>query len=184
MERIGWREALERLNLLAALSPFDPHIAGTPPLGLDLPSSDIDVLCHAVDSTAFTDCLWAHGSTRSDFRIHQWIAGERAIVASFRAFDWTIEIFGSAQRVEHQSGWRHFEVERRLLETGGTRLRERVMARRRGGMKTEPAFAAVLGLSGDPYEELLRLPSMPAADVDRLVANALTAGPRGLGRDD
>jgi hypothetical protein len=51
-------------------------------------------------------------------------------------------------------------------------------------MKTEPAFAAVLGLSGDPYEALLQLASMPAADLDRLVADALTAGPGGLARDD
>ncbi len=173
MERIGWREVLDRLDLIATLSPFDPHVAGTPPLGLDLLSSDIDVLCHAVDGSAFTDCLWSHGSTRSDFRIHQWIGDERAIVASFRAFGWKVEIFGSAQPVAHQLGWRHFEIERRLLEAGGVRLRDRVMARRHEGMKTEPAFAAVLGLPGDPYEALLRLASMPMADVNRLVADAM-----------
>ncbi|MBX9947250.1 MAG: DUF4269 domain-containing protein [Reyranella sp.] len=184
MERIGWRDALDRLDLIAALLPFDPHVAGTPPLGLDLPSSDIDVLCHVVDGAAFTDCLWSYGSPQSDFRIHQWTGDERAIVASFRAFEWTIEVFGSPRPVERQRGWRHFEIERRLLVAGGDRLRECVMAFRRGGMKTEPAFAAVLGLSGDPYEALLQLASMPAADLDRLVADALTAGSGGLDRDD
>lgn len=176
MERIGWRDALERLDLLAILSPFDPHVAGTPPLGLDLPSSDIDVLCQVVDGVAFTDCLWRHGSTHDNFRVHQWTDGTRAIVASFRAFDWTIEIFGSAEQVEDQAGWRHFEIERRLLEVGGIQFRERVMARRRGGMKTEPAFAAVLGLAGDPYEALLRLSSIQEVDLDRLVSAALTRG--------
>ncbi len=176
MNRIDWREALERLDLLATLSPFDPHVAGTPPLGLDLPASDIDVLCHVVDEAAFADCLWTHCSKHDDFRIHQWIASERAIVATFRAFDWTIEIFGGAERIEDQAGWRHFEIERRLLEAGGPRLRERIMAHRRGGLKTEPAFAAVLGLRGDPYAALLQLESMQAADLDRLVAAALTTG--------
>jgi hypothetical protein len=87
MERIGWREVLDRLDLIATLAAFDPHVAGTPPLGLDMPSSDIDVLCHVVDSAAFVDCLWARDSARSGFRIHQWIGGKRTIVASFRAFD-------------------------------------------------------------------------------------------------
>nr|WP_280114080.1 DUF4269 domain-containing protein [Rhizobium sp. YS-1r] len=31
------------MDLLETLAPFDPRVAGTPPLGLDAPTSDIDV---------------------------------------------------------------------------------------------------------------------------------------------
>ena len=41
------------------------------------------------------------------------------------------------------------EVERRLLALGGAPLRHAVMARRRQGARTEPAFAGSLRLEGD-----------------------------------
>jgi hypothetical protein len=59
--------------------------------------------------------------------------------------------------VAEQAGWRHFVVEQRLLAQGGQSLAATVMALRRGGLKTEPAFAAALKLRGDPYHALLEL---------------------------
>jgi hypothetical protein len=56
-----------------------------------------------------------------------------------------------------QTAWRHFLVERRLLELGGPVFRAAVACERAHGMKTEPAFAAVLRLEGDPYRALLYL---------------------------
>jgi hypothetical protein len=49
------------------------------------------------------------------------------------------------------------EAERRLLQLGGSAAREQVLALKQAGLKTEPAFAAWLRLSGDPYEALLAL---------------------------
>jgi hypothetical protein len=79
------------------------------------------------------------------------------VLASFEAAGWWIELYGEPIRVERQRGWRHFAVERRLLAFGGHDFRAAVLAPRQRGMKTEPAFAAVLGLSGDPYIALLDL---------------------------
>ncbi|MCW5738348.1 MAG: DUF4269 domain-containing protein, partial [Enhydrobacter sp.] len=70
---------------------------------------------------------------------------------------WAIEMFGDARPVAEQRGWRHFVIERRLLALGGTALHAAVMKRRRDGLKTEPAFADVLRLGGDPYLALLDL---------------------------
>ena len=79
------------------------------------------------------------------------------MVASFEAADWRIELYGEAIPVEQQRGWRHFAVERHLLALGGDGFRLAVLALRQRGMKTEPAFADVLGLRGDPYLALLDL---------------------------
>ena len=50
------------------------------------------------------------------------------------------------------------------------------MVCRHGGMKTEQAFAAVLGLPGNPYDALLNVASLSPADMDRLVTDALAGG--------
>lgn len=81
----------------------------------------------------------------------------RAVVVSFEAAGWQIQLYGEAIPVERQRGWRHFAVERRLLAFGGHDLRAAVLTLRQRGMKTERAFAAVLGLRGDPYVALLDL---------------------------
>nr|WP_281178363.1 DUF4269 domain-containing protein [Sphingomonas sanxanigenens] len=144
-------------GLLDLLAPFDPHVAGTPPLGLDLPGSDIDLLCHAPDAEAFVALIWCALGDRQDFRMHQWVGGGRPVIASFTARGWPFEIFAAAEPVADQAGWRHFLVEQRLLALGGARLRATVMTLRRQGLKTEPAFARALGIEGDPYEALLVL---------------------------
>ena len=48
------------------------------------------------------------------------------------------------------------------------------MQRRRDGLKTEPAFARVLGLEGDPYTALLAFDEMPDPDIVRLLNACLT----------
>ncbi len=157
MIRPGYREALADSRVLAALAAFDPHVAGTPPLGLDLPDSDIDILCHAPDADAFCTIAWFACAGFEDFTMHQWRSGGRPVIARFRAQGWAFELFASPEPVTAQAGWRHFIVERRLLGLGGDRLRDAVMTARREGLKTEPAFAKILGLRGDPYAAILAL---------------------------
>ena len=55
--------------MLTALARFDPHVAGTPPLGLNLPGSDIDVICQATDAEVFTKTLWDLANTFYGFAI-------------------------------------------------------------------------------------------------------------------
>jgi len=158
-ERPHYLEALHRTGLMFLLAGFDPHVAGTPPLGLKLPTSDIDVLCHVPDPIEFSAVLWKHLKNAADFSFYQQVYGDRPVIASFTAHGWTFELFGQARPVRDQDGWRHFLVERRLLALGGTRFRTAIMRQRAHGLKTEPAFAAVLGLMGDPYLALLALES-------------------------
>ena len=160
MVRPAYDEALRRSGALEALAAFDPHVAGTPSLGLDLPASDIDILCHAPDLDAFAAVVEAVFGACDGFSVGRWGGGgggAPAVVAGFAAHGWAFEVFGQALPVAEQLGWRHFVVERRLMALGGPALRVAVLRRRRAGLKTEPAFADVLRLTGDPYRAVLEL---------------------------
>lgn len=172
MKRLDYRETLRRIGILTVLAKFDPRVAGTPPLGLDLPTSDIDVLCFAPDPTHFAAVVWAGFHDRTGFAIRQWVGADRPVIADFTAYDWPIQVFGQAKPVHEQNGWRHFVVERRLLELGGIKFRAAVARARSGGLKTEPAFATVLGLAGDPYAALLDLERHPDASLLRCLESA------------
>ncbi|SCW94128.1 protein of unknown function [Ancylobacter rudongensis] len=170
--RPDFATALAHSGLLAALAAFDPHVVGTPPLGLDVPTSDIDIVCCAPDFLSFTTLMWDGFRHEQCFGLRQWRSGERAVVASFTAHGWPFEVFASPRPVAQQAGWRHFRIEKRLLELGGAALRRQVMARRRAGAKTEPAFAQVLGLAGDAYAALLDLEDVSDTALRRLIVGA------------
>jgi hypothetical protein len=142
---------------MSTLAEFDPHLAGTLPLGVDLPTSDLDILCHAVEPDLFAAALWAAYSGETDFSLRQRIGTDRPVVASFSAHGWPFQFFGHQKPVTEQNGWRHFLAERRLLKLGEATFRAAIMSERARGAKTEPAFATVLKLKGDPYLAVLDL---------------------------
>lgn len=156
MTRIAYDEALARSGIMAKLAPFDPHVAGTPPLGIDVPTSDIDILCEANDLQAFSAYLREAIGILPDFSLHH-RTDLPAVIGRFSADGWSFEIFGQSMPVSRQHGWRHFLIERRLLALGGPSLRDAILRKRRDGLKTEPAFAALVGLLGDPYAALLAM---------------------------
>ena len=164
-------------EICAALAPFDPTPIGTPPLALDLPDSDIDIACHAPDPIAFAEHLWVRFAQADGFSIRQWCDRGRPVIARFRHRTWFIEIFGAAEPVAVQMGYRHFMIERRLLGLGGAALHAAVLEARKAGAKTEPAFAAVLGLTGDPYAALLALEPLGDRDLAGLIAAAFGREP-------
>jgi hypothetical protein len=173
MTRCDYMTAVAKAGLLDALQGFDPHLAGTPPLGLDVESSDIDVLCHAPSEGSFAATVWSSFSDLPDFRMRQWSGTNRPIIASFFAYDWQFEIFAAPEPVHQQAGWRHFQVEARFLDLASSAFREAIMELRGRGVKTEPAFASALGLRGDPYQLLLDL--YPETD-DQLCHSLQAAG--------
>lgn len=170
--RVPFRQAVAESGVLSALDAFDPHLAGTPPLGIDIATSDIDFLCAYADAEAFTAAVVSAFADKQAFTISQWHAQPRAIVARFYAAGWEFEIFAQAAPVTHQPGWRHFLVEQRMLQLGGLPLCDAVVRAKLAGLKTEPAFAQVLGLSGDPYEALLVLETQSDDVLRELLARA------------
>ena len=157
---------------MRALAEFDPHLAGTLPLGVDLPTSDLGLLCHAAEPEAFAVALWAAFSGETEFSFRQWISADRPVIASFISYGWPFQVFGQKKPVIEQNGWRHFIAERRLLRLGGPTFRAAIMRERSRGVKTEPAFATVLRLKGDPYFAILDLERCHIGRLNDLLVRA------------
>ena len=165
---------LDELNLLAELAEYEPTVIGTPPLDIDIESSDIDIACTAIDLKEFDSSVSARFAAAQEFFVeHVSVFPEPAVRAAFLSHSWEIELFCQTLPIEKQHGVRHFRIEKRLLEIAPT-LRPKVLQLKQAGQKTEPAFAALLQLDGDPYEAMLRLEEYSDRELAQLIADGLS----------
>lgn len=155
--------------MLGKLARFEPTVIGTPPLGIDIETSDIDIACTADDLEQFKLDVTALFEDEQDFAIGN-IEGlpDPAVRAAFISHDWEVELFCQALPIREQWGVRHFLIEKRLLEILPS-LKSKVMDAKRAGQKTEPAFAAILKLEGNPYEAMLDLEGFSDEELAALV---------------
>ncbi len=149
---------LHDLNIFQILAPFHPRLAGTIPLDVDLPGSDLDIICQAQDLHALAEGVETHFGSMPGFRLrHKIREGEPVLIAEFEHEGFPIQIYGSKTPVDQQRAWVHMVAEAYLLDQAGPEARAAVRALKAAGLKTEPAFAQVFQLPGDPYEVLYQL---------------------------
>jgi hypothetical protein len=161
-------DALEALQVLALLGAFDPILAGTIPLDIDVPGSDLDIVCYAADIEAFAQHLHdAFGHCDTFVLQHTVVDGLPTVIGQCTSRGFPIEIFGQPRPVMEQHAVRHMVVEERLLRHGGPEVRRQIRHRKGQGLKTEPALAVVFGLPGAPYQTLLQRAEL---DEDALVS--------------
>ena len=168
-------QALEALRVFPLLSPFDPILAGTIPLDIDIPGSDLDVVCYAADVDVFAQYLSNTFGHCAGFGLYRKILnGLPTVIARLTSEGFPVEIFGQPLPVMAQSAVRHMIVEERLLRHGGTEVRRKVRQLKEQGLKTEPAFATVFALAGDPYQTLLALSALPEEALMSVIDTSLT----------
>ncbi len=168
--RPDYRRVIEELKLLSSLHEFDPRVIGTPPLGLDTYTSDIDIACSTGDLARFEEVARESFGALEAFQCSRLTAQDQASVAArFYATGWDVEVFCQTIPTDQQWGVRHFRIEQRLLnlEPG---LRPLIRRLKENGLKTEPAFAQVLKLPGDPFRALLDLERRSDDQIRRLLA--------------
>lgn len=144
------------LNIFKILEPYHPILAGTIPIGIDIPESDLDIICQCENHPAFSKKIQDHFSNQVDFNIStkEW-NGIESTVARFKATYFEIEIFGQDIPTTQQNAYRHMIKEYEILNQKGDDFKSKIIELKRQGIKTEPAFAMLLGLEGDPYQALL-----------------------------
>lgn len=168
---------LQELGIWGVLRSFDPVLAGTIPLAIDLADSDLDIICEVMPGAQepFKQVLRKQYGHLAGFRLAQVaIGGHDSVVSSFRYAGVALEVFGQALPTEQQHAFRHLVVEYAVLQAGGEVWRAAVQQLKQRGLKTEPAFAALLQLPGNPYDALLTLEGKSPAELAAHLANCPT----------
>lgn len=150
---------LTRNSVMHHLQLFDPVLTGSVPLAIDTDESDIDISCYASHLPEFLKVASGAFGQLDGYLAHHVVSrGVPAVVVNFFLEGFRIELFGQGVPTRLQYAYRHMVIECRLLQRHGEKFRQDVINLKRNGVKTEPAFAALLGLTGDPYEALLSIP--------------------------
>ncbi len=150
---------LRTSHLLKVLEKWDPLLSGSLPLKVDIPGSDLDILLSAdhIDSASqqISYQLITNGIT-DHLEWHEFNSRQGpALVATIKSTPIPIELFLSTQPTRQQHGHRHLITEYQLLVEHGEPLRQKVITLKMAGLSTEEAFAAALGITGDPYAALV-----------------------------
>ncbi len=161
--------ALQRLGILREFHDHQPLIAGTFPLGVSTVTSDVDILMSSAHLQETRERFVEAYSQLFGFRLEQiLVEHEPTLMAKFIFDNVPFEIFVQSTPSVRQRGYLHFLVEERLLKLGGRAVLPKVQTLREKGLKTEPAFAKALNLSGDPYTALLELQTQSELSLKRV----------------
>ena len=148
-------QALTENLVFEQLLEFDPILVGTIPIDIDIEASDLDIACCFSDHDRFIRGISYCFENYDDFEIRDG-ADSESIIVRFKADNFEIEIFAQKVPTKEQDGYRHMMIEYQLLCQRGDEFRSEIIELKKEGLKTEHAFAKLLGLQGDPYEELLK----------------------------
>ena len=161
---------LQRHAILPLLHAYKPILVGTFPLDIAIASSDLDIICEVHNFLAFSQLAAQHFEHCPGYAArHVQLGSLASLVISFQLDGMEVEVFGQPLATEQQNGYRHMVVEARLLAIGGPVFKENIIHLKTQGLKTEPAFAALLSLSGDAYQALLRLELATDAELASLL---------------
>jgi len=148
---------LTKMSIFEQLQDYKPILTGTIPIGIDLPESDLDIICQCSNHLKFTETLNSLYSNKENYQIRTRDLNDlESTIATFQSGEFQIEIFGQDCHPENQNAYRHMIIEHKILSSKNDDFRTEIIQLKKEGLKTEPAFARLLGLQGNPYEELLK----------------------------
>lgn len=146
------------LEILEVLASYRPVLTGTIPLGIDIPGSDLDIICEVYDAEAFERDVVQHYGKYPDFTCkRKMVNNVLRIVVNFSYKGFLFELFGQPVPITEQNAYKHMVIEYRILQFAGPKAKREIRKRKQQGRKTEPAFAEWLGLDGNPYDVLLEM---------------------------
>lgn len=150
-------KAIMDLGIMETMSHYQPVLCGTIPIGINVADSDLDIIMQVEDFPKFHSEVVSHYGSYAGFQIKEKIIRNTpTIKANFDNGGFNFELFGQPQAVENQNAYRHMLVEHQLL-LQYPHIQSEIIRLKEQGIKTEPAFAQVLGIEGDPYDQLLVL---------------------------
>ena len=150
-------ELITKYRVFEILKEFDPILAGTIPIEVDTDKSDLDIICYWKDKYLFSQTLKSNFSSFDGYQQKEKEKRDHlTIMACFSIEGFEFEIFGQNRPTKTQEANRHMIIEHKLLLKHGEQFRHQVIELKKQGVKTEPAFAQLLGLETDnPFDKLL-----------------------------
>lgn len=146
---------IKQLGIMNSLAAYHPVLCGTIPIGIDIEDSDLDIILCVEDFNRFEAEIKNVYHTFERFRIKRLkVRNIPVIKANFVFGGYEFELFGQAKPATEQYAYLHMIIEHAILEQNPA-LRETVIKLKKTGVKTEPAFCQLLGIEGDPYEQLI-----------------------------
>ncbi len=150
-------EVMNKLNIMADLALYNPVLCGTIPIRIDTLHSDLDIVMEVHDYDVFEQEIRSLYGSYEGFEMKKKnIRNILTIKATFQFEGFEFELFGQPRPVRNQNAYKHMIVEHMLL-IQHPHIRKKIIQLKEQGIKTEPAFAQVLKIDGDPYEELILL---------------------------
>lgn len=155
------RSVLFETGIFDRMERFSPIVCGSYPLDIALGGSDLDISCYAENLESYIYFALDNFKESENFYLKiKEIRSRPSVIVRFTHKEQMIEIFTQSIPVEQQHGYLHMVIEWHILQEMGRSFKEDLMALRREGIKTEPAFAHLLRLKGDPYISLLEYGSL------------------------
>jgi len=164
-------QTLVRLNIFSYLSKYRPLLTGTVPLGIDIESSDLDISCEVYEHRSFIQQVGSRYGDLSEFAVESTNTAYHSIIIRFYYQPWVIELFGQPLPTMQQHAYRHMMVEHQILQLASANFCRKVRELKQQGIKTEPAFAQLLNLSGNPYRAMLSLEKFSEQQLSHLLTN-------------
>jgi hypothetical protein len=155
------------------LADYDPLLTGTLPLGLDLPDTDLDVICQVEDFTAFCTVMRAMYGEYDEFECTTTARGGIPSAAcSFRYNRFRVKVVGQPVPTRDQDAYRRTTAAARLLRMAGETALEEVRRLRVAGMQTSLAVSAYFQLEGEPEQALAELANASAEELMDIITQS------------
>lgn len=149
-------EVINKLGIMESLSEYNPILCGTLPIGIDIASSDLDIIMEVRNPNKFEKKVKSLFDDKEKFVFKKMVIRDiNVLKANFIFGGFEFELFGQPQYVKKQYAYLHMLIENFLMVNRPS-IKEEVILLKDKGYKTEPAFCEILGLEGDPYDALIK----------------------------
>ena len=158
-------DSFHRSGLDKILASWTPILAGTIPIGISVPGSDLDVICASKSPKDVPDCILKYkDKLHPDLKIKSVRYPDKNFKTSLIEMSFEglpVEVYVDTKPTDQQNAFRHMLIEALLLELRQD-LRAEVIRLKKQGIKTEPSFGIALGLcdkgrENESYQILLDL---------------------------
>ena len=125
-------------------------------INIDIEDSDLDIICYWENKWDFIQKLQINFGNENQFILRETLIDQNeTVIANFICDGFEIEIFGQNIPAQEQNAYKHMIIEHKILKTKGEDFRLEIIKLKKSGYKTEPAFGKLLGLTENPYQQLL-----------------------------